>query len=119
MPDRAAGSPKLSGSGAVHLKPGSRVRAIYQRQEVQEEYFCNYEVNPQYESQLEAAGLIFAARGPRGEVRAVELPGHRFFLATLFQPQLSSSPVSPHPVVVAFLRAAAEFNGTKVGGRRT
>lgn len=57
---------------------------------------------------------MVVARGTRGEVRAVELPNHRFFLATLFQPQLSSTPDTAHPVVVAFLRAAARFKGYAV-----
>ncbi len=76
---------------------------------IPEEYFCNYEVNPQYEFRMEAAGLRVVARGPGGEARAVELPGRRFFLATLFQPQLSSAPERPHPVIVAYLEAAAAF----------
>ena len=41
-----------------------------------------------------------------GEARVLELPDHRFFVATLFVPQLSSSPGSPHPLIVAYLRAA-------------
>jgi CTP synthase (UTP-ammonia lyase) len=39
-------------------------------------------------------------------MRALELPSNRFFLATLFQPQLSSSFDAPHPIVIGFLRAA-------------
>jgi hypothetical protein len=39
----------------------------------------------------------------------VELPDHRFFIATLFQPQLSSRPETPHPFWLAFLRAAMKF----------
>jgi CTP synthase (UTP-ammonia lyase) len=40
-----------------------------------------------------------------GEVRAVERDDHPFFLATLYQPQLRSSPGAPHPVWLGFLRA--------------
>ncbi|MCK7513630.1 MAG: hypothetical protein MZV70_62820 [Desulfobacterales bacterium] len=32
-----------------------------------------------------------------GEARVVELTSHRFFLATLFLPQLASSLEAPHP----------------------
>ena len=42
------------------------------------------------------------------EARVLELPDRRFYLATLFVPQLSSAPESPHPLIVAFLRAAAD-----------
>ena len=40
-------------------------------------------------------------------MRAFDLPSHRFFLATLFQPQLSSSYDAPHPLIEGFLRASA------------
>ncbi len=41
-----------------------------------------------------------------GEARVLELPDRRFFIATLFVPQLRSSPESPHPLITAYLRAA-------------
>lgn len=43
-----------------------------------------------------------------GEARILELPGHPFYVATLFVPQMSSSPERPHPLVVAFLQAALD-----------
>jgi CTP synthase (UTP-ammonia lyase) len=55
------------------------------------------------------AGLPTVARGANGEVRAIESPTHRFFVATLFQPQLSSTAQKPHPLISGFLKAAAEF----------
>jgi CTP synthase (UTP-ammonia lyase) len=42
-------------------------------------------------------------------VRAIELPRHRFFVATLFQPQLSSTAEEPHPLILAYLEAAGAF----------
>jgi CTP synthase (UTP-ammonia lyase) len=105
LPNRAPGAPKLSGAGRVRVEEGSLLRSIYGADTVDEEYFCNYEVNPEYEGKLETAGLRVTARGSDGEARAVEIRGHRFFLATLFQPQLSSTPDRPHPVFLAYLRA--------------
>jgi len=40
------------------------------------------------------------------QVRAIELVDGRFWLATLFQPELSSPPGRPHPVIAAFVAAA-------------
>jgi CTP synthase (UTP-ammonia lyase) len=54
------------------------------------------------------------ARGAQGEIGAIESPTHRFFIATLFQPQLSSKPGKPHPVIVEFLRAAAKWKDEKL-----
>ncbi len=116
MPDRSGGAPNLSGRAAVRIAAGSLAHSIYQRDEVEEEYFCNYEVNPEYEARFQAGRLAIVARGPQGEVRAVEIPGHRFFVATLFQPQLSSTPDRPHPIVLAFLKAAGKFQGDREAG---
>jgi CTP synthase (UTP-ammonia lyase) len=50
-----------------------------------------------------------------GEVRVIELTNHQFFVATLFLPQLSSSPESPHPLITAYLRAAVAFRDSRNG----
>ncbi|MFW3464465.1 hypothetical protein ACN24K_30850 [Streptomyces microflavus] len=41
-----------------------------------------------------------------GHPRIAELPGHRFFLSTLFQPELADDTSRPHPLVRAFASAA-------------
>jgi len=84
------------------------VREIYGRDEIAERYFCNYEVNPAYRDALEAAGLMLSGFSENGDVRVAELPAHPFFIATLFQPQLSSEEGRPHPLISAFVRACAD-----------
>jgi len=101
------GAPKLSGPCKLRIKPACRLATIYGASEIDEEYFCNFEVNPQYQQRMENAGLCPAALGPNGELRAVELPDHRFFVAMLYQPQLSSTEHTPHPVIVEFVAAGA------------
>ncbi|HKW27268.1 MAG TPA: hypothetical protein VJN48_15895 [Terriglobales bacterium] len=114
VPQRGPSDPKLCGPvPGIRLKPGSLLQRIYSRDEVVEEFFCNYEVNPQYEPQLASAGLQVVARAEHDQARAVELDGHPFFVATLFQPQLSSSPDKPHPLITAFMQAAAEFSSRR------
>jgi CTP synthase (UTP-ammonia lyase) len=39
-------------------------------------------------------------------VRIAELPGHPFFLGTLFQPELQGDGTQPHPVIRALAEAA-------------
>ncbi len=119
VPQRGPSDPKLCGPvPGIRLKPGSLLQRIYGRDEVVEEFFCNYEVNPEYETQFASAGLEVVARGQHGEARGVELAGHKFFVATLYQPQLSSSPESPHALMTAFLEAAAEFGKAQPPARR-
>ena len=107
MPDRTPGAPSLHAAARIRLRPGSRVHRIYGCDEIAERYFCNYEVNPAYRDALEAAGLTLSGFSDNGDVRVAELPTHPFFIATLFQPQLSSEPGRPHPLIAAFLQASA------------
>jgi CTP synthase (UTP-ammonia lyase) len=51
---------------------------------------------------------VFSGRDDAGDVRIVELPGHPFFLGTLFQPELAGDGTRAHPVVRAFVAAAAD-----------
>ncbi|MFF4778042.1 hypothetical protein ACFY05_34970 [Microtetraspora fusca] len=44
-----------------------------------------------------------------------ELPGHPFFLCTLFQPELGGDEVRPHAVVRAFAAAAAAHATSRNG----
>ncbi len=114
-PDRKANAPKLSGAmPELRIRPGSYLHSFYKKDVVTEEFFCNFEVNPEFEGGIMEAGLSIAARGEQGEIRAVEFPNHRFFIATLFQPQLSSKPGKPHPVIVEFLNAAAKWQTQKL-----
>jgi CTP synthase (UTP-ammonia lyase) len=109
LPNRREGGPKGSGDERLKILPDTLLYSICGSQDGSEQYYCNYGVNEEYERQFQAAGLRVSARGIMGETRAVELPDHRFFIATLFQPQLSSRPEMPHPFLVAFLRAAMRF----------
>ena len=54
----------------------------------------------------ECRRLRAAALDDEGELRAVEMPAGEFWLATLYQPELSSPPGQPHPVIAAFVAAA-------------
>jgi len=109
LPNRREGGPKASGEERLKIVPGTRLYSICGSEDDSEQYFCNYGVNEEYEKQFQEAGLRVSARGMHGETRAVELPDHRFFIATLFQPQLSSRPEAPHRFWLAFLRAAMQF----------
>lgn len=70
-------------------------------------HWCNYGLVPEREAALVAAGLVVAARAPDAGVEAVELPGHPFYVATLFQPQVGSSASGRlHPLIGALISAA-------------
>jgi CTP synthase (UTP-ammonia lyase) len=117
MPDRKGNAPKLSGTvPEIRLRPGSYLQSFYGKgqETATEEFFCNFEINPDYEWAAMEAGFPVVARGAQNEIRAIESPTHRFFLATLFQPQLASTEKKPHPIVLAFVQAAADWGKKKL-----
>ena len=110
VPNRDPKMPKLSGKvKEIRLRPGSYLAAYYGMETIAEEFFCNYEMNPEFEWMAMEAGFPIVARGSNEECRAIESPAHLFFVATLFQPQLSSREGKPHPLVTAFVQHVADF----------
>ena len=89
----------------VTIVPGTRAAALYGADTAVEDFRCNYGVDSAYHATLEQAGLRLSGFGEDGELRIIELPAHPFFLATLFVPQMRSTPERPHPVLAAFARA--------------
>jgi CTP synthase (UTP-ammonia lyase) len=95
----------LVGIAPAHPLPGTLLERLCGPRELSGEYMCSLEANAAFVTRWEAAGLRVSARGIHGEMRAFELPSRRFFLATLFRPQLLSSFQEPHPIVLGFMSA--------------
>jgi len=92
--------------GTIKILPNTLAYEAYKKKSIKEQFRCNYGLNPKFGNEVESKGLVISARGPEGEPRIVELSNHRFFVATLFLPQLSSSISSPHPLITRYLQAA-------------
>jgi CTP synthase (UTP-ammonia lyase) len=92
-------------SDDVRFVPGSRVAEAYGAEGASEAYRCNSGLNPTYRRKLEEAGLVVTGVDDDGEARVVELRDHPFFVATLFQPELSALRGTTPPLVKAFVRA--------------
>ncbi len=90
----------------VRLKAGSTAASVYGAERSTENYYCNFGLNPNCREQLEHAGLQATGTDQDGEVRLMELPGHSFYLGTLFVPQARSVKGRPHPLVLGFCKAA-------------
>jgi CTP synthase (UTP-ammonia lyase) len=58
---------------------------------------------------MDESGFKVVGIDEKGEARILELPQNKFFIATLFQPQLSSSPAIPHELILAYLTCSKEF----------
>jgi CTP synthase (UTP-ammonia lyase) len=92
----------------VSLQADSAAARSYGRTEIDEQYYCNFGLDPQWQPQLHDAGLRVVGVDDAGEARVLELPRNRFFVATLFVPQARSRPGAPHPLVTAYVQAAQD-----------
>jgi CTP synthase (UTP-ammonia lyase) len=90
----------------ILLHEGSRIRTIYSRASVVEGYNCSYGLNREFQALLADGKLHITGTDADGDVRIVELDGHPFFIATLFQPERSALAGVTHPLIVAYLQAA-------------
>jgi len=89
----------------LQLDPQSRLAALHGTTTVTESTTCTYGLAPAFASIARSEGMQTVAGDDTGEVRAVERREHPFFVATLYQPQLRSTPTNPHPVFVGLLEA--------------
>ena len=89
----------------ITLQPESLVARTYGRTRIQEQYRCNFGVNPEYVEVLRSSTLRIVGSDDEGVVRVVELAGHPFFVGTLFVPQLISTASAPHPLIAGFIKA--------------
>ncbi|MEP6764789.1 MAG: CTP synthase [Gemmatimonadaceae bacterium] len=93
-------------SETLRLQPHTKLANAYGTLETHEGYHCSYGINPQFREALTAASLKMSAEDNGGELRAVELDSHPFFVATLFQPERAALRGEAPPIVAAFLSAA-------------
>lgn len=90
----------------VHFSQGSLIRKAYNASESVEEYHCSFGLNSKYLRLLEGSQFCVSAVDDQHEIRAFELDGHPFFVATLFQPEMRSlaDGATPGPLVHAFVK---------------
>jgi CTP synthase (UTP-ammonia lyase) len=92
----------------VTCVPGTRLAALCGTEPFPGFHFCSFGLSPAFAERVEAAGAVIAAHAPDAGVEALEVPGHPFFVATLFQPQMSAlEDGTLHPLVRAFAAEAA------------
>jgi CTP synthase len=104
---RDMGGTMRLGAQPAHLKPGSVAAAAYGEPVVHERHRHRWEVNPEYHRVLEEHGMAFSGLSPdRRLVEIIEIPGHPFFVAGQFHPELRSRPTRPHPLFREFIGAA-------------
>lgn len=88
------------------LKAGSIAARVYGQTEISERHRHRYEVNNALRDDLSKHGLIFSGLSPDERlVEMIELPGHPYFVACQFHPELKSRPDQAHPLFVGLVEA--------------
>ncbi|OIO58278.1 MAG: CTP synthetase [Alphaproteobacteria bacterium CG_4_10_14_0_2_um_filter_63_37] len=99
------------GAYPCQLKTGSQAGKAYGAVQVSERHRHRFEFNNLYREKLEAAGLIVSGTYPGEHATLVEVVElcetvHPWFVACQFHPEFKSRPFQPHPLFVAFVKAA-------------
>lgn len=103
---KMGGSMRL-GAYKCRLAKNSLSRHLYGRDLISERHRHRYEVNNDYRKILERNGLLMAGINPqRNLIEIIELPDHKFFIATQFHPEFKSRPLNPHPLFRGLIEAA-------------
>ncbi len=89
----------------LRLVPYTRIANAYGSLDAQEGYRCRYGVNPEFLDALLEGDLIPSGHDSAGDLRAVELLNHPFFVATLFQPERAALKGITPPLALALLQA--------------
>ena len=91
------------------LDKNSKTAKYYGTTEIQERHRHRYEFNNKYIDQFEAKGLKAVGKNPVSNlVEVVEYKDHPFFIGVQFHPEYKSRVVKPHPLFIAFIKAALE-----------
>jgi len=97
------------GSYPCVIEKESLAHRLYGVLEIAERHRHRWEVNNAYRETLEKNGLVISGLSPDGDlVEIVEIPGHPFFIASQFHPELKSRPQRAHPLFKGLVAAAKE-----------
>ena len=79
----------------------------YQSELIKERHRHRYEFNNDYLEPLKKGGLVFSGINPEtGLAEIIELPSHKFFIASQFHPEFLSRPQRSHPLFREFIGAS-------------
>lgn len=98
------------GSYPCRISKDSRLYRIYKSVNISERHRHRYEFNNHFLEQYVRAGFIPVGINEKDDlVEIMELPAHPWFIGVQFHPEYKSTVARPHPLFVAFIRAAREY----------
>ncbi|MGJ5642247.1 CTP synthase [Formosa sp. S-31] len=95
------------GAWDCSIKPDSIAYKVYKSETIKERHRHRYEFNSTYKDQIEKAGMIATGVNPDTNlVEIVEVKDHPWFVGVQYHPEYKSTVANPHPLFVAFVKAA-------------
>ena len=95
------------GAWECELTPDSIVSTVYGETVIKERHRHRYEFNDAYRKTLVDAGMRITGINPEtGLVEIIELPDDPWFVGVQYHPEYKSTVANPHPLFVAFVKAA-------------
>ena len=89
------------------LDKDSNAFRAYGEEMIQERHRHRYEFNNNYLADMEAKGMVAVGKNPDSDlVEIVEIKNHKWFVGVQFHPEYKSRFEKPHPLFVAFIKAA-------------
>ena len=83
---------------------------VYGQSVIKERHRHRYEFNNNYKTKIEEAGMIATGVNPETKlVEIVEIPSHNWFVGVQYHPEYKSTVANPHPLFVAFVKAALDY----------
>ncbi len=102
---KKGGTMRLGAYEAI-LKKNSITAKLYDSLRVYERHRHRYEVNPEYHKILTEKGLSLSGTSPDNTlIEFIELPKHKYFVATQAHPELKSRLERPAPLFLGFIQA--------------
>jgi CTP synthase len=105
--DGLGGTMRLGAYDCV-LKDDSLAKKIYKKAKISERHRHRYEFNNDYLKTFEKAGMIASGVNSNGLVEVIEIPKNKFFVGVQFHPEYKSTVENPHPLFIAFVKAAMQ-----------
>uniref|UniRef100_A0A1B6CF88 CTP synthase n=1 Tax=Clastoptera arizonana TaxID=38151 RepID=A0A1B6CF88_9HEMI len=107
-PGQMGGTMRLGKRKTVFTSQRSTIKQLYGLKEsIEERHRHRYEVNPNYITQLESAGLKFVGHDETKErMEVIELENHPYYVATQYHPEYLSRPLSPSPPFLGLILAS-------------
>ena len=102
------------GAWNCDLLKDTKIASIYNTASIMERHRHRYEFNNTYKTQLENAGMKATGFNPETRlVEVIEIPSHPWFVGVQYHPEYKSTVANPHPLFLAFIKAALKYKTKK------